>query len=308
MPDPTHPPILTEDTGNPPYTGCTFCTAVMMAKYGGIPLPLGLTTDEHHALVKSAGLVVGHEAAKLTDVQRGYQHRYGVQAHLFRGNITALARLGPAYALVQGRYGSLPVHFRRWDLGFTGIHAAGVILPDLWWQDPLATQRMIDAGFTGEPISLADLNTYALGFGGSIHALYLKQDEFAASGGPVSPGGPVYEFTYRPLGATGAPLTASITVVGPGHSYLLLKDGSMHPIAAGTKRAFAVGITLSPPIPGGLPGEDRKSAWLIGDEAAAVLAKDVTAVLLPPPGVPAPPVVVTTVDVHLSDGRTVVTK
>ena len=183
------PHILTEDVAPAPFTGCTFCTAVMMAAYGGIPLPLGVTTDEHYALVRAAGMVVGHEGAKLDDIQRGYLARYGVAAHEFHGSIADLKALGEVYALVQGVYADLPVHYRRWDPGFAGIHAAGYIPKLAWWQDPLARQREIDAGFNGESMAMATLEKYALGFGGVIHALYLAADEFAAGAGPAQPGG-----------------------------------------------------------------------------------------------------------------------
>ena len=181
------PPLLSEDTGTPPWTGCTFCTAVMMASYGGISLPLGVTTAEHYALVRAAGKVPGHEAALLSDVQKGYAVRYGVQAHLFSGSIVDLKALGDVYALVQGNYADLPPHYRRWDPSFTGIHAAGYMPPIAWWQDPLARQREIMAGFNGESMAMGVLDAYALGYGGSIHALYLRANEFSSGAGPSDP-------------------------------------------------------------------------------------------------------------------------
>ena len=181
------PPLLSEDTGVPPWTGCTFCSAVMMASYGGISLPLGVTTAEHYALVRAAGKVPGHEAALLSDVQKGYAVRYGVQAHLFQGSIADLKALGDVYALVQGNYADLPPHYRRWDPSFTGIHAAGYMPPIAWWQDPLARQREIMAGFNGESMAMGVLDAYALGYGGSIHALYLRANEFSSGAGPSDP-------------------------------------------------------------------------------------------------------------------------
>lgn len=272
----TAPFLLTEDVGPPPYTGCTFVTAVMMARYGGIPLPLGVTTDEHYALVRAAGKSVGNEGATLDDIQRGYLARYGLHAHLFSGTIGDLKALGDVYALVQGVYADLPAHYRRWDLSFTGIHAAGYLVKSAWWQDPLVRQRDIGAGFNGESMTAGVLEHYALGFGGSIHALYLKANEFASSAGPAQPaGGSMYDFSLR-SGSIGS----VVVKADPAIRYILLKDGTQHP-AQNMVKALAIPITLHPPIPGGPVGSDRSSAYLIGDDAAAVLATDVTFTPLP---------------------------
>ena len=80
----------------------------------------------------------------------------------------------------------------------------------------------------------------------------------------------VYDFDYRP----GVPST--VTVQGLNHSYVRLSDSQLVPIAAGTVKSPAYPITLKPPIPGGTG--DRASAWLIGTNAAALLAVDVVAV------------------------------
>ena len=267
------PPLLSEDTGVPPWTGCTFCSAVMMASYGGISLPLGVTTAEHYALVRAAGKVPGHEAALLSDVQKGYAVRYGVQAHLFQGSIADLKALGDVYALVQGNYADLPLHYRRWDPSFTGIHAAGYMPPIAWWQDPLARQREIMAGFNGESMAMGVLDAYALGYGGSIHALYLRANEFSSGGGPATPVPVMYDFSVLP-GPGG-----SLVLKGPGHSYLKLSDGTQHacgdPAAFGTRRP-AYPVKISPPLPPDPknPG-DRATGYLIGTDAAFLLASDV---------------------------------
>lgn len=241
----TIPFLLTEDVGNPPWTGCTFTVAVMMAAYGGIHLPHGITTDEHYALVRAAGMTVGNEGATLDDIQRGYLARYGVQAHVFSGSIVQLYALGDVYALVQGSYGALPVHYRRWDTGFTGIHAMGYIPKLNWLQDPLSNQRMIDAGWNGETITLPVLSAYALGFGGSVHALYLRANEFASGGSPANPtGGAMSTVVLNPA------IVGTLTVKpDPAIRWVDLATGTlMGPPGVNFGHPIAVAGRISPPI------------------------------------------------------------
>lgn len=70
--------------------------------------------------------------------------------------------------------------------------------------------------------------------------------------------------------------TGTVTVKGPGHSYLLLADGTLHTIGAGTVKHPAYPIRLIAPIPGGVAGADRQTGWLVGVNAAFLLASDVT--------------------------------
>jgi len=70
--------------------------------------------------------------------------------------------------------------------------------------------------------------------------------------------------------------TGTVTVKGPGHSYLLLSDGTLHTIGAGTVKRPAHPIRLTEPIPGGVAGADRSTGWLVGANAAFLLASDVT--------------------------------
>jgi hypothetical protein len=63
------------------------------------------------------------------------------------------------------------------------------------------------------------------------------------------------------------------------HFYRRLLDGTMHgpinPATFGTKQAYGP-VTAVPPFTGGQPGEDRSTVYIIGDEAAELLVKDVT--------------------------------
>ena len=86
-------------------------------------------------------------------------------------------------------------------------------------------------------------------------------------------GGSMYDFDLR----SGPPV--SLVLNGDGHYYLDLSSQQMHgpllPSAFGTKSP-AYPITLKPPLAGGAPGADRATAYLIGTNAAAILASDVT--------------------------------
>ena len=63
---------------------------------------------------------------------------------------------------------------------------------------------------------------------------------------------------------------------GPDYAYLRLADGTLHkvPNGLGVKHP-AYPVRLLKPLPGGAPGADRSTGYLIGDEAAFVLASDV---------------------------------
>ncbi len=70
--------------------------------------------------------------------------------------------------------------------------------------------------------------------------------------------------------------TGSLVVKGDGHSYLRLKDNTLHPVPGGWPKDWAQPVKLLVPIPGGAPGADRSTGYLIGVEAAFLLASDVT--------------------------------
>lgn len=91
------------------------------------------------------------------------------------------------------------------------------------------------------------------------------------SSGPAQPiGGEVQNFSVLP-GPSG-----SLVVNGAGHYYLRLADGTRHGIAAGTAKSPAHPIKLTLPLSGGAPGADRSTGYLVGDDAAFLLASDVT--------------------------------
>jgi len=93
------------------------------------------------------------------------------------------------------------------------------------------------------------------------------------TGGTNQPGDEMASFTLLP-GPAG-----TVTVKGAGHAYLRLADGSLHPVPDGFSKHPAYPVKLLTPIPGG--SGDRATGYLIGDEAAFLLATDVTFVADP---------------------------
>lgn len=77
----------------------------------------------------------------------------------------------------------------------------------------------------------------------------------------------VQSFVLRP----GPPGTA--TVAGPGHSYLRLSDGTLHPITDGASKTPAYPVRLTPGI--GSDSDVRSVGYLVGVEAAFLLESDV---------------------------------
>ena len=90
------------------------------------------------------------------------------------------------------------------------------------------------------------------------------------SGGPVVEE-PVYNFTQDTTKPTG-----SLLVSATSHSYLDLATGATHPIPAGTNYTRACPGRLDHPIPGGVAGADRQTAYLVAPAGSltAVLASD----------------------------------
>lgn len=72
-------------------------------------------------------------------------------------------------------------------------------------------------------------------------------------------------------------VSGTLTVPKAGHGYQRLLDGSVHTITIGPpwvdRQAYGP-VKLHTPIPGGAAGADRQTAYIVGVEAAAVLASD----------------------------------
>ena len=85
------------------------------------------------------------------------------------------------------------------------------------------------------------------------------------------------DFTHDPATAG----SVRITVNGPGHYFLRLEDGTLHgainPADPAWQNRPAYGpILLTPDIDGKATTGERAIAYLLGTEAAAILAVDVT--------------------------------
>lgn len=198
--------------------------------------------------------------------------------HTFKGAdvIAGLLTTGRGLAL-NGYYDQLaPLgDFTRWDPAFAkspkAAHAtySQIDGPEgerrwsdraksVWWMDPLAT-----TGYPGEWMPFETLLAFIKG-NPSTNA-YGAEGVIGPGAGPEIP---VQNFSVLP-GPSG-----SLVVNGPGHYYQRLADGTMHPIAAGTVKSPAHPVTLAVPLPGGTG--DRATGYLVGDDAAFLLASDVT--------------------------------
>lgn len=152
--------VCTEREPGGRWTDCTWASGVMLANeaYGAKALPQ--TRREYEALRAASGDLVG--GSNTDDLKRGMTARYGWEPAT---TVLTWAQLksqpvGTAWA-VQGLYGRLTTHLRRWDPTFTGAHCTMVVKygAGKWkWFDPLATQ-----GYAGEDISEADLERYFSG-------------------------------------------------------------------------------------------------------------------------------------------------
>lgn len=177
------PPLLTE-RDEPLVRDCAWAAMVMLAWWAGQPVTVG--RPEREALARAGGFPEGEEATDWTGLQHGTTVRYGWAAHYLEGTwAEVLALPADAYLVLFGRYGALPVHFRRWDT-FTGLHALGYRPSDGWWQDPEATRPAIAAGFQGETIPGPAARAYAEGWpDGHVHALWMQREELTVNRLPI---------------------------------------------------------------------------------------------------------------------------
>jgi hypothetical protein len=195
-------------------------------------------------------------------------------------------------AVLLGNAHNLTSHYNRWDPGFGqkpnaghavyvqgegpgGSRKAGF----LWWMNPLAPWT-----YQGEWIPTAVVQAYAWGIGQSG---LVQEGAWRSTGGPNVPGDSMPGFTLLP----GPPGT--VTLKGAGHYYLKLSDNTLHgpldPATFAPRRGYP--IHMDEPVHGAIPGQDRQTAWLIGDEAAALLASDVTVAFAPAPVIDCGPAV-----------------
>ena len=149
------------------WVDCVPSSGVEFARAGGNDRAIPATNAEREALRAAMGLPADHQGATLAQLSGGLQARYGfTQQCLTRDWPTIAAHLGRAgtVAVITGKYGTLPVRFRRWDPGFTGAHAVAVYGGTVpWWCDPLAPKGT----YRGEPIAMSTLRAYYEGYDGA---------------------------------------------------------------------------------------------------------------------------------------------
>lgn len=156
-------------------------------------------------------------------------------------------------AVIQGTGGSA--------CGFLGDHAEYVASVNLVTKTAVVGDP-ICLGF--KTITFSQLQTFMRGLAFADGGL-----RYAVT--PIT-GEAMHTFDLIPGAKTG---TLTVKADAP-HSYLRLLDGTLHAASSAWAPKQAYGpITLVPPIPGGVAGADRATAYLIGLEAAAMLASDV---------------------------------
>lgn len=168
------------------WVDCVPASGVEFARAGANDRAIPATAAEREALRAAMGLAPDHGGATLAQLSAGLEARYGFTAQVITRSWADLAghvaRAGTV-AVVTGRYGALPAHFRRWDPTFSGAHAVavygqgGTLSP--WWCDPLAPT----GAYRGEPITTSALRSYFEGYTGAGALLAdvggLTRDEMA---------------------------------------------------------------------------------------------------------------------------------
>lgn len=195
------------------------------------------------------------DGGSLTDVMNGAKGSWpGVVIRELRvpwAQFAHLAQMNGAGSVAINS-GSLPASLR---FGFDGLHQIAVAYDGRWtMSNPLAPN--------GSP----PINTTEAVIKKAVDG-YSPNSVFAA----FFPEAPMQSFTILPETTVG-----SVVIKGPGHAYLRLVDNSLHPLPAAWVKTPAFGpVRLIIPIPGGAAGADRALGYIVGEEAAFVLAADV---------------------------------
>lgn len=197
------------------------------------------------------------------------RYGFGLPRQTF-GTATVLAALKPGTAAIVGgsmaAFGSAS-HWSRWDPSYDGLHVVAVARRDstdrVWWMDPEAPVQYRDASgvtrdYVGEWMSDVDLASF-MNAGGDKDAVIAPMRS--------SQEAPMLDFTIV------KPLTGTVTVAGSGHAAVRLSDGARIGLPDGNVKTTVAAIRLTVPLDAA-PG-DRQSGYLIGDQAAILLASDV---------------------------------
>lgn len=145
------------------WEDCTFVSGLEWWRATGHP-EVEATHSEAERLRCAAG-EPPTGGTSIPDLQRGIANRYGGDTPAPRFAKGLRLKLGEV-AVVQGLYGALPAHYRRWDTGFTGPNSKHAVivfydsLTTVWWCDPLAPE----GEYQGERMTYADLDKFTGGF------------------------------------------------------------------------------------------------------------------------------------------------
>lgn len=188
------PALVSERESDGSWEDCTWASGVMLANAGTGADWYPATRAEYEALRVAGGdgpAEKPHDGSNLVQLAAGMSARYGWSGARFDGWPAVERQPAGTALVVQGYYRTLPTHFRRWDAGFTGAHAAAVVRTPLgwWWLDPLAVP-----GYPGEPISATQLASFVRSIGGALAVtigkearmdIAMKVERWVLDGGPA---------------------------------------------------------------------------------------------------------------------------
>lgn len=239
--------VFVSERESGPWIDCVPTSGTMVAGWARRePSP---HLNDAHRIREGAGLP---HSGGMTDAQLadGLADVYGTA-----GSTIAATKSAVLAALSDGRgltwfhtYGRLPTDLRRWSPSFTGGHCAAIIGRKsatselVGWFDPLATD-----GWTGE---FVDIDVLLAADWGDPARSYVREQEV-----PELPGS-----TFTLTGSQ----DGTVTVVATGKEYVRVRDDGHFAIqpVPWVKRVYAQATYQG------------KAAYLIGEEAALVMAAD----------------------------------
>jgi hypothetical protein len=243
------------------WVDCTQAAAMRACADAGVVFPLADLDQEREALER-ADDYPDEAGATMAAIVTAMQRRYGYSGTAVTDLHVALRM--PGYTLlVQGTYPQFPSAQRRWSPLFRGGHAVAYrVLSEFGGTllDPLAPM-----GFAGDTVTPAVMDAFAWGAATTRAMRWLAPPQTATGGVDMA----VLGFTLSAIEM------GTVTVTGSGHSAIVLRDGTLVGLAAGTRKRYAARIRLDSPFG---TGTGRQDGFLVGDQAACLLATDVTAV------------------------------
>ena len=237
----TYTQVHVSEVPDNPVVECTWATGLELARaalYGTSKEPPATTTEREQLRIAGGGSDV--RGANYDQLAAGCQHRYG-----WSPAVSAVFPAAPAkgyFIGVQGLYGALPAHYRRWDANFTGGHSAVVYNLDgtLMWCDPLAPWSTHGAGgvvspWQGEPIAWGVVSAYFHALPGA-HVAVAKVNVPPASYSLIIPAHAVVEHNS---------MNSSGKIILPWQRDTWGPSPSSAPCTAATTRPTTAGVTAT---------------------------------------------------------------